>query len=279
MLMHSCRSEQQSIIPDNNPWTSMLDTSLSQWEKFIGVPHYTVNLPGYPKGDGMNGIPLGLNNDPLGVFTTYTENGEVILKISGEIYGGLTTLKEYDNYHLRMQFKWGNKKYEPRLTLKRDNGLLYHCYGSHGAFWNVWMWSHELQIQETDMGDYIALGPAVNIPARFDSVDNEHAWIYDTTAFVRIFGAGNDGRCRRGINTELAHGEWNTIELICYNDESIHIVNNVVVLRTHNSKRILSNGQYTPHTSGKIQIQSEGAEAYYKNITIRPINNIPEQYR
>lgn len=284
----ACKREKQNVIPttptdstrQQDEWTNLLDTGLTHWEKFIGVPHYSVNLPNTPKGDGMNGTPLGLNNDPLIVFSTYTQDdGSVVLKVSGEIYGGLTTLKEYDNYHLQAEFRWGTKKYEPRLQAKRDNGILYHCYGTHGAFWNVWMNSHELQIQEGDFGDYFALGPVSRIPAYYDSVDNEHAWIYDNTVSLQPFGRDNPGRCRRGVDRENPTGKWNKLELICSGDSSIHIVNGVVVLRMYRSQVQQASGAWTSLTKGKIQLQSEGAEAYYRNVRIRAISSVPALYK
>ena len=33
-----------------------------------------------------------------------------------------------------------------------------------------------------------------------------------------------------------------------------------------------------PLTRGKIQLQSEGAEVFYKNIQIEKLNTLPEQY-
>ncbi len=85
------------------------------------------------------GTPLGLNNDPKKVFTVIEEEGTPLLKITGEIYGGLTTLKEYGDYHFSFELKFGEKKWAPRLDRARDSGQLYHCTGKHGAFWNVWM--------------------------------------------------------------------------------------------------------------------------------------------
>ncbi|MGL4462831.1 MAG: hypothetical protein ACRC1K_11835 [Planctomycetia bacterium] len=68
---------------------------------------------------------------------------------------------------MSLQFKWGEKKWEPRKNDKRDSGLLLHCVGKHGAFWNVWMRSLECQIQEGDCGDFIALaGSGCNVRVR-----------------------------------------------------------------------------------------------------------------
>jgi hypothetical protein len=37
----------------------------------------------------------------------------------------------------------------------------------------------------------------------------------------------------------------------------------------------MENGQFLPLTSGKIQIQSEGAEIFLKGIKIQPISQLP----
>ncbi len=47
--------------------------------------------------------------------------------ISGEIFGGISTKEEFENYHLKMEFKWGEKRYEPRLNKRRDSGIHYHA--------------------------------------------------------------------------------------------------------------------------------------------------------
>jgi hypothetical protein len=36
-------------------------------------------------------------------------------------------------------------------------------------------------------------------------------------------------------------------------------------------------GRETPLTKGKLQLQSEAAEVYYRNIQIRPIDRIPNE--
>ena len=47
----------------------------------------------------------GRNNDPKKVFSV--NNG--LIHISGEEWGCITSKKEYDNYHLIVEFKWGKK--------------------------------------------------------------------------------------------------------------------------------------------------------------------------
>ncbi|WP_171037020.1 DUF1080 domain-containing protein [Maribacter algarum] len=267
-----------SIIAQDLKWESLLDKNLTQWDVFIGVPHHTVKgLEGVPKGDGMEGTPIGLNNDPLNVFSTVEEKGEVVLHVSGEIYGGLTSKTIYENYHLKLDFKWGEKKWEPRLKDKRDNGLLYHCNGEHAAFWNVWMESQEFQIQEGDMGDYFGLAGGVN--TILVKKNEENFFEYNPEGEVIRLGIGLEGKnmyrgVRRG-NFEKPNGEWNTLELVCYNGKSYHIVNGQIVMVLEKAERKTEEG-YAQVTRGKLQLQSEAAEAFYRNIKIKKIITLPD---
>ena len=164
--------------PLTSTWQNLFEGDhTANWDVFMGVPHKTVkgldNVD--PESDGKKGTPLGLNNDPKKVFNFETIDGEKVLHISGEMYGALTSKNTYGNYHLQVKFKWGEKVWEPRLTRERDNGILYHCTGEHGKFWNVWMRSQEFQVQEGDMGDYYALaGTIYDIPATKKEGEKEY---------------------------------------------------------------------------------------------------------
>src|SRR4051812_47234252 len=57
---------------------------------------------------------LGHNNDPLKVFSVVTEDGEPAIRVSGQVMGGLSTRREFGDYVLRLEFKWGRKKWPPR---------------------------------------------------------------------------------------------------------------------------------------------------------------------
>ena len=54
------------------------------------------------------------------------------------------------------------------------------------------------------------------------------------------------------------------------------MVNGQVVMILTGSRQKVGDKE-VPLTKGKIQIQSEGAEVYYRNITIRPIEAIPAE--
>lgn len=260
-------------------WTDLLDAKLTHWELWMGVPHQSVLglPPGTPtSSDGHEGKPLGLQNDPKQVFSVITEDGQTVLKITGEIFGGLTSLQTYSNYCLHVQFKWGVKKWEPKLNALRDNGILFHCSGPHGAFWNVWKQSVEFQVEEQNMGHaYFLAGTSATATAT-----NGGGWHYDPagkpTPFGDIPGSANFMVSHLPGDFEKPDGEWNTLELYTLGNAAIYVVNGQVVQVLHD---IVQSGKPEPLNAGQIQIQSEGAEAYYRDIKIKPITNFPEEFR
>jgi len=141
---------------EDTAWQNILDEELSHWDTYLSY-ELTDDYNGeQPKDDKGNLIaPIGLNNDSFGVFTTIKEDKDVVLKVSGQVYGCIFTKNEYENYHLKLQVKWGDKKYIPRLHQFKDSGLMYHSSGPHGAdHFRSWMLSQEFQIMEGHMGDF-----------------------------------------------------------------------------------------------------------------------------
>lgn len=263
-------------------WTPLLTKDGKYFDSFIGIPHTSLtSLPGWNKGDGMNiGTPLGLNNDPLHVFTIEMQDGKPVLHISGEIYGGYSTKTEFEDYHLRAQVKFGENTYAPRKGAKRDNGILYHGQMPHGQFWHVWLRSQEFQVQEGDMGDFFALaGTSMDIRAKKRDTTARSRWIYDPAAGIHTFassGTSANNVAHLAGDFENPHGEWTTLDLYCFGDKAIHVVNGHVVMVLENSRTAETGGGSKPLTRGKIQFQSEGAEAYYRNIEIRKIDKLPD---
>lgn len=64
-------------------------------------------------------------------------------------------------------------------------------------------------------------------------------------------------------NFEKPAGECNTLELICFEGQNLHIVNGHVVMVLKNS-RYLKDGVSTSLVEGKIQWQSAAVEISYK---------------
>jgi hypothetical protein len=224
---------------------------------------------------------IGGNRDPLKVFTVATVDGRPAIHVSGQGFGTITTTGTFTNFHLRMQVKWGEQRWGERMNWPRDAGLLYYVHGEPGYRDNNWPRSVEFQIQERDFGDLYAVATQITVPARKETepAGNKIFYFYDPkgepTLFVEKKPVGN--RCRHLVNAEKPRGEWNTLDLICFNGNSIHIVNGQVVMRLYYAQR-LDGVEPVPLTSGAISLQTEGAEVFYRNIEVQPIAHIPAEF-
>jgi hypothetical protein len=265
----------------NSEWEDLLDTDLTKWENYLSYRHkpgYNGDIPTDEKG--MELPPVGYNNDKTKVFSVLNEPGGLILRISGEIYGALYTRQTYKNYHLKIQMKWGEVKYEPRKDKLRDSGILYHSTGEAGVeYWRSWMLSQEFQVMEGHMGDFWCQATsAIDIRSFPSEASGIMSPVADESQPFRPFGSGGDGFCMRSANYESAPGEWTTLELICFEGKSLHIVNGQVVMILKNSRYSTPDGQEVPLTQGKIQLQSEAAEVFYKEILIQELTALPSVY-
>ncbi|GAB4035633.1 3-keto-disaccharide hydrolase [Spirosoma gilvum] len=256
-----------SSFGQSTTWQSLFNgKDLSGWETYLDRP-YSADKQA-PKSE-----PIGLNNDPNHVFSVVTVDGQPALRISGETFGGINTLADFANYHFRAEFKWGTQKWPPKLDQPRDSGLLYHSVGSHGTPM-LWMESFELQIQEGDCGDYWGV---MNVLADIPATKNDKGkYIYQPGASPLTFQDKTPiGRtCVKNPDTEKPSGQWNVVELYCVGDTCRHVINGKVNLMLTHTRHVV-NGEIVPLTKGKIQIQSEGAEVFYRNIQIRPISQLP----
>jgi hypothetical protein len=180
----------------------------------------------------------GRNNDPDHIFTV-EENG--LIHDMGTTLGYIMTNQSFQNYHLILDFKWGEKKWPPRENNKRDSGICYNIPEDEPD--SIWPQSVECQIQETDVGDFWLLG---NSTIQVDGKQNA------PTKYTQIV---------KKKDAEKPYGEWNTVEVISFNGKCTHIVNGVVVNYGENASLV----------GGRILLQSEYAEIFYRNIKIRKL--------
>ena len=271
IIFLSCKKEEK--------WTGLIDRNLSDWDNYLSYRHQVGYNGSVPRDSLGNEIaPVGFNKPGYDVFTVIEENNEPVIRISGEIYGCLISKEEYSNYHLKLKVKWGEKKWDPRKQLLKDSGILYHSIGPIGEdYWRSWMLSQEFQIMEGHMGDFWSQKmSAIDIRAYIpESVMNSVA--DESQPFIPFGYKAKSGFCMRSANYEIPNA-WNDIDLICFNGKSLHIVNGHVVMVLRNSRHF-ENGNFVPLAKGKIQIQSEAAEVFYKDIKIRELETLPEEYQ
>lgn len=244
-------------------------------QKSIGADNKTINLF---NGQNLNNWYIflrdrGRDNDPKKVFTV--QDG--LIRISGEEWGCITTDKEYENYKLVLEFKWGEKTFAPRLDKTRDSGLLLHSKGKDGGYNGIWMHSIEVQIIEGGTGDFIVVGDgskkfSVTSPVAPEKQGGAYVFQPDgdpvTINRGRINWYGRDSNWKdvkdfRGENdVENPVGEWNKIECIVSGREITTYLNGKLVNRAINVKP----------SKGRIQIQSEGAEMFVRKVDLTPLS-------
>jgi hypothetical protein len=237
--------------------------------------------------------------DPRRVFNVTTDQGTPVIYITGDGYGGLVTNDEYTNYHLIAEYRWGEKTYGDRLTAARDNGILIHGQGPDGGSlvqvvdgFSPWLTSVEFQIEEGAVGDLLILGgekdgkpidvgATVTVEmrdARGPRGTRVQRPVWKKGGEPRRFVLGAPGANRanafyrdldavrakgfRGANDPDTPGQgWTRVEIIADGNKLTHIVNGITVLEAT---------EVTP-TSGRIQIQAEQAEIYYRRIELLPL--------
>ena len=213
----------------------------------------------------------GRDNDPKAVFKV--EDG--IIHISGEEWGCITTNKEFENYKLVVEYKWGEKTYGERLSKARDNGILFHSTGKDGGYSGIWMHSIECNVIEGGTGDFIVVGDGSNQFSLTSPVATEKqngSYIFQvggqpiTVNSGRINWKGRDSAWEdvkgfKGKNDiDNPVGEWNRLECIVKGNEILIYFNGTLVNHALNVKP----------SKGRIQIQSEGAEIFYRRVDLTP---------
>jgi hypothetical protein len=218
----------------------------------------------------------GKNSDPDRVITI--EDGAIHLyKHAAEgspvVMGYLGTEKEYGNYHVRFQYRWGQKKFQPRYALKRDAGFYYHILGPDA----VWPRSLQYQIQQTDVGDLLGLyGVQMDSwidPKTRDAKESTYM-APESGGMPRVLGGQGIGYQKRLPGSFEVDG-WNTAEVIARGDSTVHILNGKVVNQGKNIRLVDPRDatKISPVTRGRIALEVEAAEIYFRKVEIRNLGD------
>jgi len=255
------------------PWRRLLEPKLSNVDVYLS--YHGEDILDVIQGKAAGLKPIGLNPAGQSVFTVIQQEVTPVLRISGEIYGCLQTKESFGNYHLRLETRWGEKKWVPRLSEPRDSGILYHSRGEFGVdYWKSWALSHEFQVIEHGLGEYWTQATSAMDIRAFPKAEGAEAPRWNPAAPWMEFVSPNNHAL--ASSDEERPGQWNRLELVCFADDCVHIVNGKVVMALHHA-RYRDGDHWVPMTEGKLQIQSEAAEVYYRNIQIRPIPAMPAE--
>lgn len=228
------------------------------------------------------------NGKDLSGFTTYLkEHGhkdpervfrvaDGVLHVTGVGAGYIATKASYANYHLSLEFKWGKK--DDGSGYVRNSGVMLHGMGPD----HVWPASIEVQLAQGCEGDFIVIRGKDELgePIRTTmasyvefAADKRSRWslagekvAYSGKQFwwshhQPFFKEKLDTRGKDDLASPL--GEWTKIECICKSDTIQTLVNGQVV----------NEAVDVWPKSGRIMLQNEGSEVYFRNIEIKPLSD------
>lgn len=242
---------------NRNSWQPLYNgENLDNWDMHIGTP-----LKGF---EGQSNLATREK-----VFSIVEENGEKLIHITGEVNGSLATRDTFANYHLQLVYKWGEE-----VFTSRNSGLLYHSFGNFGEALGTLMVNIECQLMHERLGDTYLMN---NTYCESHVIDENGSFRYDPAGEVKKFSTEHNGQLvKKAVDAENPLGEWNTVDLYCLGNKAVHVVNGQTVMVNNNTGTV-ENGTVKPLTSGKIQLQSEGAGLFVRSIQVRPIKKIPAE--
>ncbi|MEO7653582.1 MAG: DUF1080 domain-containing protein, partial [Bryobacteraceae bacterium] len=253
---------------------------IAQSEPLAITPHSTIHLF---DGKSLDNFESWLVNhhraDPNRVFTVVDRvDGKPAIRASGQDWGGIVTKNAYKDYKLVVEYRWGAITWGSRQDRTKDNGILLHAQGPLGAyakdFNGPWMRSVEFQIIEGGVGDIILVGgytaqgdllrPTLKATSRKSGNQN----IFDPKGAPTVYAGGRinwwgrspewvDKLGFRGPQDPDSPGtEWTRIEAIVRGDTLKYYVNGTLV----------NEGSECSMKEGRILLQSEGAEIYFRRV-------------
>lgn len=231
-------------------------------------------------GKDLSGLSTWLRDggkdDPNKVFSV----ADGMIHVSGEGAGYVRTDKMYANYHLIVEYKWGEKTDGSGIV--RNSGLLVNARGlDGGAGRGAWMHCLEIQLAQGCEGDFILIrgknAEGQPLPAGFTSdveinpVDKKTRWKrggtptkYNGRQFWwnkhdPTFKEKLDTHGRWDVASKL--GEWTKVECICDGSRLTVKINDVEVNECYDLQP----------ASGYLLLQNEGNEIYFRRFELHPL--------
>lgn len=212
--------------------------------------------------------------DPRKVFSV--KDG--MIHVSGDGFGYLATDKEYRDYHLVVEFKWGKKTDGGKFV--RNSGVLLNAVGPDGGANGTWMSCIECQLAQGCVGDLIVIrgknekGETIPVQLTADVAGPDKRPRWKKGGMPRVFAGGRqlwwsmhdldfkeflDTRGKNDVESPL--GEWTKVECRCEGKRLAISVNGTQV-----------NEAYDVYPSaGKVLLQCEGFELFFRTFEIRPL--------
>jgi hypothetical protein len=207
-----------------------------------------IALPPEPEGEKDNGWVKLFNGKDLSGWTVFLDPKKEadrtkvftvqdgILVCEGAPFGYLITDKEYENYILKVQWRWGKKVH----GRGRNSGVFVHVVGPD----KIWPKAVEAQLMADHAGEF---------------------WLVDNFK-LKVDAKRQDAKNARHYyrmkdHVEKAIGEWNQYEITCKGDS----------IRVEINGQLVNEGTEAELSKGRILLQSEGAEIHFKDVVLKQL--------
>ncbi|NDP28667.1 MAG: DUF1080 domain-containing protein [Flavobacterium sp.] len=163
--------------------------------------------------------------------------------------GDLVTDKEYENFHLKLEWK---------AAPKANSGIIFYVNENLEKYPNTYSTGLEMQILDNE--------------GHSDGKITKHRAgdLYDLI--------------KSSTEPVKPVGEWNTAEVLCKNGKLTLVLNGVIVVETKlwddNFKTLIAGSKFADwkgfgtFKKGKIALQDHGENMWFRNIMIKKINKI-----
>lgn len=163
--------------------------------------------------------------------------------------GDLTTDLEYQNFHLKLDWK---------VAPKSNSGIIFLINEDLAKYKNTYETGLEMQVLDND-------GHADGKITKHRAGD-----LYDLI--------------QSKSEPVKAVGEWNTAEIVCKNGKLTYVLNGVIIVETilwdENFKKLIAGSKFATwpgfgtFKKGKIALQDHGENVWYRNIMIKEWNSM-----
>ncbi|MCX7427079.1 MAG: DUF1080 domain-containing protein [Planctomycetia bacterium] len=236
-------------------------------------------------GDKLDGLYTWLERtkyeDPDKVLTV--KDG--VVHFTGDENGYMATKKRYKDYHLVVEYRWGQRTFGSRKTMARSSGVFLHCDDTDGAYLGQFMAGLECQIIEGGTGDFELIpgkrADGSRIPlsitvetAKGRDYAGQPVWqkggprvtLTDQNGY-RVSWFEHDQQWENVVDYRPKHDlaspgkEWTRLDIVSDGGHVQYRVNGVPANEAFD----------VSPSSGKICLQCEGAEMDFRRFELHPL--------
>lgn len=196
-------------------------------------------------GENLDGWMFYTQNDRTQVEDVWTVK-DGVLQCSGRPAGYLQTKRWYRDYELNLQWRWPGES-------GGNSGVLVHT--TTPLVFYGWPKSLEVQLMAGNAADFWVICKGVDIRVEDEANRRPNPREGDQHSHRRIRRLPGD--------FEKPVGEWNTMKVICRDDN----------IQVYINDQLANEGTECTVTEGAIALQSEGTAIEFRNISVKPLGD------